>query len=962
LYAESNSRSLPAVTTADVTIVNNNIISGGNVIDEGDSPVIARGICYGSLPSPDLSATYTHTENGTGGGIFTSQIAASVSGTIYVRAYATNANGTAYGNQITVDVDYLRLPTFFYNDRIYKVAPDPQPSYSQYFRYGLALSYCENLIDYGYSDWRLPTLGELESMYINRESIGGFVQGNSSHTILYWSSTNWSGGGHCLINWSNGQSDASYTYDNYGYSSPYYCHVRPIRVETNTITVSSNPSNGGSVSGGGEYQQGQSCTVQATANTGYTFTNWTENGIVVSTNASYTFTVSSNRTLVANFSAQSYTISVSANPISGGTVSGGGSFNYGQSCTLTATPAANYTFVKWTKNGTQVSNNATYTFNVTESATYVAHFASNVYTVTATANPTYGGTVICNKALISENFENYTTGNKIATEAHAMGHEYWTTWNNLPGGSEDGYVESLNGNQCGHFTYGNDQIFLLGGVSSGVYDIKIDILVPQGKNGYFNILHHFDGSNHDNCTWAMQCYLHITNDGQTSTSAPGHGTVHAGSNGTCDLPCVYDQWMRFRIHVDTDNDLAQLYFNVLGQPENMYAEWQWSLDSFGNNVSNNVLDAIDFFPPENAATSEFYVDNIVVSEQANNYFDGEICSLTATPNPSYTFANWTENSSVVSTNANYTFTVNANRNLVANFSEQSYTISVSANPSNGGTVTGGGTVSQGQSCTVNATANSGYTFTNWTENGAVVSTSANYTFTVTGNRTLVANFSTSAYAITATANPTNGGSVTGAGNYEHGTSCTLTAIANEGYTFVEWTKNGTQVSTNASYTFNVTSSEAYVAHFSLNSYTITATANPSAGGTVSGGGTFNYGQTCTVTASANNGYTFTNWTENGNLVSTNTSYTFAVTGNRTLVANFSTNAYAITATANPTNGGTVTGAGNYEHASSCTLTATPNEGYTFVKWTKNGTQVSTNASYTFTVTSSAAYVAHFTIL
>ena len=71
-----------------------------------------------------------------------------------------------------------------------------------------------------------------------------------------------------------------------------------------------------------------------------------------------------------------------------------------------------------------------------------------------------------------------------------------------------------------------------------------------------------------------------------------------------------------------------------------------------------------------------------------------------------------------------------------------YTITVYANPTNGGTVTGGGTFQQGQSCTLTAIANNGYTFTNWTINGSVVSSNANYTFTVTGNRNLVANFIT----------------------------------------------------------------------------------------------------------------------------------------------------------------------------------------------------------------------------
>ena len=73
---------------------------------------------------------------------------------------------------------------------------------------------------------------------------------------------------------------------------------------TYTVSVSANPSNGGSVTGGGTYEEGQSCTVNATAATGYNFLKWTENGSQVSTNANYTFTVTSNHSLVAHFAAQ----------------------------------------------------------------------------------------------------------------------------------------------------------------------------------------------------------------------------------------------------------------------------------------------------------------------------------------------------------------------------------------------------------------------------------------------------------------------------------------------------------------------------------------------------------------------------------------------------------------------------------------------------------------------------------
>jgi hypothetical protein len=316
--------------------------------------------------------------------------------------------------------------------------------------------------------------------------------------------------------------------------------------------------------------------------------------------------------VVHNPGASDYNyISVTANPANGGTVTGSGYYQAGQTCTLTATVNEGYTFVNWTKNGNVVSTNATYSFTVTETASYVANFMQNQgsgYVITATANPPEGGRVILgtSESLLFEPFEEYTLGNKIAAESIAAGHDWWTTWSNAPGSAEDAVVANYNGTQCAHLTYGNDQVLLFGDEENGIYDLEFDILVPQGKNGYFNILHHFAGSN---STWAMQCYLHMTNDGQNSTQAPGHGTIHAGSNNTADIPCVYDAWMHFRLNVDTDTDVARYYYTAPGENEILICEWQWSLDSFGENVVGRTLSAMNFFPPENSATSEFYLDN-----------------------------------------------------------------------------------------------------------------------------------------------------------------------------------------------------------------------------------------------------------------------------------------------------------------------------------------------------------------
>ena len=346
------------------------------------------------------------------------------------------------------------------------------------------------------------------------------------------------------------------------------------------------------------------------------------------------------------------------------------------------------------------------------------------------------------------------------------------------------------------------------------------------------------------------------------------------------------------------------------------------------------------------------------------YNQGQSCTVTASPSIGYTFVNWTENGNVVSSQANYTFTVNGNRNLVANFQAmpQNYTINVSANPALGGNVTGGGTYQEGQSCTVTASANTGYVFINWTENGNVVSNQANYTFTVNGNRTLVAQFQQQTYTISVSANPALGGNVTGGGTYTQGQSCTVTATANAGYTFTNWTENGNVVSTNANYTFTVTGNRTLVANFAQQQFTITALVDPSqwAGG-VEGGGTYTYGQSCTLTATPTVPYIFVNWTKDGVQVSTNATYTFTVTESATYVAHFVVESFTITTLANPTEGGVVTGSGTYETLEECTVTATANEGYDFVNWTENGEPVSDEQSYSFTVTSNRMLTANFVL-
>jgi uncharacterized protein (TIGR02145 family) len=91
----------PVVTTTNATdITQTTATTGGNVTSDGNADVTSRGVCWNSTENPTLSNNKT--SDGAGTGSFTSNLTQLTPGTnYYVRAYATNSEGTSYGSQIT---------------------------------------------------------------------------------------------------------------------------------------------------------------------------------------------------------------------------------------------------------------------------------------------------------------------------------------------------------------------------------------------------------------------------------------------------------------------------------------------------------------------------------------------------------------------------------------------------------------------------------------------------------------------------------------------------------------------------------------------------------------------------------------------------------------------------------------------------------------------------------------------
>lgn len=124
------------------------------------------------------------------------------------------------------------------------------------------------------------------------------------------------------------------------------------------------------------------------------------------------------------------------------------------------------------------------------------------------------------------------------------------------------------------------------------------------------------------------------------------------------------------------------------------------------------------------------------------------------------------------------------------------------------------------------------------------------------------------------------------------------------------------------------------------------------GGTVSGGGkNIRHNQNTKITATPNTGYHFVQWNDDDK----NASREITVTKNETYTATFAINTYTVSVSANNEEWGTVSGGGTYNHGATDTLTATPNDGYKFVKWNDGNT----DNPRTITVTKKATYTATF---
>ena len=647
----------------------------------------------------------------------------------------------------------------------------------------------------------------------------------------------------------------------------------------------------GIVTGSGDYQYGAIAHITATPTEGFHFVKWSDGD----TNASRSITVTSDTTFTAEFAINTYTVTLIAE---NGVVIGFGKYLYGAAANIVAMPAEGYHFVKWSDGDTR----ATRSIRVTSDITLTAEFAINVYVVT----------LIAEKGIVTGSGEYQYGSTAHITVTPAEGH-YFVKWSDGDTHATRNIIVTSDTTLTAEF---------------GVNDYMVVLSAENGTvTGYGK--YQYGATAQISATPAQGYHFVKWSDGDTN--ATRSIIVTSDVNLTAEFAIdVYVVKLIAENGVVTGSGEYHYAHKVYitATPAEGYHFVKWS--DGDTNMARSITVTSD-----TTLIAEFVANVYKVKLSATNgtvigagdYTYGSIANIVATPAEGYHFVRWSDGD----TASTRMLVITSDITLTAEFAINVYTITLSGQ---NGTVVGAGKYQHGDVATITAMPAEGYHFVRWSDGD----TASMRIFVVTSDIALTAEFAINVYTITLSG---QNGTVVGAGKYQHGDVATITAMPAEGYHFVRWSDGDTA----SMRIFVVTSDITLTAEFAANVYSVTLSAEH---GTVKGSGEYHYGEIAVITAIPAEGYHFVGWSDGD----TTLTRMFIVTSDVTLVAEFAINVYTVTLSGQ---NGTVVGAGKYNHGTEVSISAIPDKGYHFLRWSDGDTTL----TRTFVLTSDITLVAEF---
>ncbi|GEM_PF-756063 len=667
------------------------------------------------------------------------------------------------------------------------------------------------------------------------------------------------GNGGAIIAW---QDNRQGNYD------IYTTRVNPVAAPPVTYTITATAGSNGSLSPSGSVSVNENSSQQFTfsANTGYHVDSVYVNGVFIDSTVSYTFSnVITNHTIHVTFAINTYIITASAGANGSISPSGSVGVNYNASQSFTITPNIGYLIADVLVNGNSVGAVSSYTFDTVKvNQTISASFTIKTYTLNITV---LNGTVTKNPDLAQ-----YDSNATVQLTAMPNSGYHFVNWS----GDASGSTNPLN------------------------------VTMDASKNITAN--------------FAIDTYS-LTVLATNGSVAKNPDQISYDSNSTVQLTAT---------------------------PGVGYHFTGWSGDASGiTNPLDVTMDA------NKTITANFAIDTYTLTLLATNgtvtknpdqatYDSNSTVQLTATPGIGYHFTGWSGDASG-STNP-LTVTMNADKNITANFAIDTYTLTVLA--TNGSVTKNPDQATYDSNSTVELTATPGvgYHFTGWS--GDATGTTNPLTVTMDANKNITANFSINTYTLSILA--VNGNVLKNPDqvSYDSNTTVELTATPVTGYHFTGWSVDASGM-TNPLLVI-MDADKDIRANFGINSYVITATSGTNGTISPSGSDTLDYGSNEQFTFTPSTGYHVDIVTVDGVSVDSITTYTFLnVTMNHTIHVTFAINTFAITATAGLNGSISPAGSVSVNYGADRQFAITPNAGYRIDSIVVDNVRVDSMASYTF---------------
>lgn len=617
--------------------------------------------------------------------------------------------------------------------------------------------------------------------------------------------------------------------------------------EPKQFTVAVNAAEGfGAVEGAGTYAAGQQATVTATPSEDASFVGWYSEGLCVSTDTVYTFTVRDDAALTAVFGSGPYVVSAIASPADAGYTSGFGTFNNDDRTTLSAVAKPGYTFDCWEDSqGNTVSELPEYTVDVSHSTAYVAFFTPDSYLVSLHANPDASGAL--------QGAGTYEFGDTVELNAQPTSGKRFVGWY-LAGSEGDEAAAGSDSGTGDNGAGGND--------ASGNAPTT---LFSKDAHCWFTIDQDLIG---DITNGELSLEARFADPYEVSVSAKAVVSGKAGTRG-CRV-------IGAGAYSSGDNVTLQA---VAGEG---YRFVGWSLDEAGDVIESN--DAI--FEFEAGADVSYYAqfvadDPVEVAITQSSMFrglafmvgsfgaatsievdKGDPFVAMAVPYPGMHFSHWVNDAgAIVSYNAIHVGVARENMRLTAVFYETGFDAQVATYPAGAGfsmVVPGTGTSYKSTSVLVTIPS-PGWKFKYWAdEAGVPVGFSPAMARPAYANRTFTAYYVKERVEVVAV-DPREGGYVDGSDTYSEGgyalvrsvdtgSTVTLSAVPYDGFEFVGWydyadrdAENARPLSTDANWTFYPEADMKVVPRFKeVQKYAVAATAengavNPESASVMPGG-------------------------------------------------------------------------------------------------------------------------------